>query len=124
VASQANSVSVGNAALGLTRTITNVAPGVAGNDAVNVDQLRSATAQANDFAARGVAAAMAIPSMPGLAPGKRWAGAAVGSYAGKTAVGVAFGYQVTENLNLGAGIATSSSGDAKVGGRVQAGYSW
>jgi autotransporter adhesin len=124
VASRDNSVSVGNASLGLTRTITNVAPGVAGSDAVNVDQLRAATDQANDFAARGVAAAMAIPSMPALAPGKRWAGAALGNYAGKTAVGLAFGYQVTESLNIGAGIAASTGGDARVGSRVQAGYSW
>lgn len=38
-ANRANSVSVGNSQTGLTRQITNVAPGTQGTDAVNVNQL-------------------------------------------------------------------------------------
>ncbi|MFV3415902.1 YadA-like family protein, partial [Pseudomonas sp. NY15436] len=42
-------VSVGNAATGETRTISNVADGVQANDAVNVRQLDGAVAQANSY---------------------------------------------------------------------------
>ena len=45
VASQANTVSVGG--MGSERRINNVAPGVNGTDAVNVDQLMSATGTIN-----------------------------------------------------------------------------
>ncbi|RYF42896.1 MAG: adhesin, partial [Comamonadaceae bacterium] len=126
-ARQANSVSVGDATTGLLRTISSVAPGVAGTDAVNVDQLQRAgqqiLGQANDYADRGVAAAMALPAIPMLAPGERYAGAAVGSYGGKTALGVAVGFQVNRNWNLGAGV-SAAQGGGKVGARVQAGLRW
>ena len=123
-----NTVSVGNAATGQTRTITNVAPGVLGTDATNVDQLRQSGAQllgqANTFAARGVAAAMAMPVMPSLTPGKLWVGAAAGQYASEGALGIGFGYQVSEGFNIGAAISSASSGGSKVGARIQTGYAW
>jgi len=130
VADRDNTVSVGNAATNQLRGITNVAPGVLGTDAVNVNQLQqavaNATSQANAFAAQGVAAALAMPSMPTLPAGRKWMGAAVGSYAGASGVGIAFGYQVNDNLNLGAGLstATSSGNGSRVAARVQAGYAW
>lgn len=128
LAARDNSVSVGNAAAGLTRSITNVAPGILGTDAVNLDQMRQANAQvlsdANTFAAKGVAAAMAVPTMPQLPPGKRWVGVATGYYAGQSALGMGFGYQVDENLNVGAAISTSSGRGSRSGVRVQAGYAW
>lgn len=68
--------------------------------------MSNATSQANAFAAQGVAAALAMPSMPTLPTlptGKKWMDAAVGNYAGASAVGFAFGYQVNDNLNLGVG---------------------
>ncbi|MDP9932690.1 YadA-like family protein [Variovorax paradoxus] len=128
LAARDNSVSVGNAAAGLTRSITNVAPGVASTDAVNLDQMRQATAQvlrdANTFSAKGVAAAMAIPAMPHLPPGMRWVGVAGGYYAGESALGMGFGYQIDENINVGAAISTSSGRGSRTGVRVQAGYAW
>jgi len=130
VADRDNTVSVGNAATNQLRGITNVAPGLLATDAVNLGQLQqavaNATSQANAFAAQGVAAALAMPSMPTLAAGKKWMGAAVGNYAGASGVGVAFGYQFSDNLNLGVGIstATSSGSGSRVAARVQAGYAW
>jgi autotransporter adhesin len=130
VADRDNTVSVGNAATGQLRGIANVAPGLLGTDAVNVNQLQqavsNATSQANAFAAQGVAAALAMPSMPTLPVGKKWMGAAVGNYAGASAIGFAFGYQVNDNLNLGLGVstATSSGSSNRIAARVQAGYAW
>jgi autotransporter adhesin len=131
VADRDNTVSVGNAATGQLRGITNVAPGVLGTDAVNVNQLQqavsNATSQANAFAAQGVAAALAMPSMPTLPAGKKWMGAAAGNYAGASAIGFAFGYQVNEGLNLGVGVSTATSSGSngnRVAARVQAGYAW
>lgn len=127
VATRANSVSVGDAGAGLVRTISNVAPGVAGTDAVNLDQLQRAgqqiLGQANEYADRGVAAAMALPAIPMLAPGERYAGAAVGSYGGKTALGIALGYQINQHWNLGAGL-SAAQGGSRVGARLQAGLRW
>jgi len=130
VADRDNTVSVGNAATGQLRGIANVAPGMLGTDAVNVNQLQqavsSATSQANAFAAKGIAAALAMPSMPTLAAGKKWMGAAAGNYAGASAIGFAFGYQVNDNLNLGLGVSTATSGGSsnRVAARIQAGYAW
>ena len=64
VANAPNTVSVGSP--GAERRITNVAPGILGTDAVNVNQLQSAQTEAR----RGIAAASAIagymtPSGPG-----------------------------------------------------------
>ncbi|RZA13342.1 MAG: adhesin, partial [Proteobacteria bacterium] len=130
-----NTVSVGNAATGLNRQIANVAPGILPTDAANVGQLQQAiatgTAEMRRFAAKGVASAMAIPSMPQIPAGGVWLGAAVGSYAGEQAIGAALGYQVTERLNVGVGLAgaggssgNSGNSGSRIGGRVQVGYSW
>ena len=128
VADRPDSVSVGNAATGYQRQITNVAPGVAATDAVNLAQMERAVAvsygQAREFAARGVAQAMAMPSIPMLAPGRKWLGAAVGHYAGQSALGVAFAYQVDERWSVGAGLTAAAGNGAQLGGRLQAGYQW
>lgn len=127
VATRANTVSVGDAGTGLVRSISNVAPGVAGTDAVNVDQLQRAGQQvlgeARDYSNRGVAAAMALPSIPMLAPGERYAGAAVGHYGGKSALGVALGYQIDQRWNVGAAL-SAAQGSGRIGARLQAGMRW
>jgi len=128
VADRPDSVSVGNAATGYQRQVTNVAPGVAASDAVNLAQMERAVAvsygQAREFAARGVAQAMAMPSIPMLAPGRKWLGAAVGHYAGQSALGVAFAYQLDERWSVGAGLSAAAGNSAQLGGRLQAGYQW
>ncbi|VTY37581.1 Autotransporter adhesin EhaG [Xylophilus ampelinus] len=129
VATRDNTVSVGNAATGQSRQITNVAAGVLPGDAVNLSQMQQAVAasgeQSRQYAARGVAAALAMPQMPAQAPGKQWVGAAVGNYDGASAIGLAWGYQITEALNVGVGLSgAASGGGAKLGSRVQLGYSW
>jgi YadA-like membrane anchor domain len=70
----------------------------------------------------GVAAAMAIPSIPLLEPGKQWVGAAYGEYAGQSALGVGYAYQVNQHWNIGAGAAVPVSGNGSMAFKVQAGY--
>jgi autotransporter adhesin len=121
------------------RQITNVAPGTAPTDAVNRAQLDSAGAQlaarltrqfgsdlqgVRDFAARGVAQAMAMPTAPGLQPGRRWVGAAVANYAGQSALGLGFAYQLDTNWQLGGGLSVATGNGSQVGARLQAGYQW
>ncbi|WP_259651932.1 hypothetical protein [Variovorax sp. UMC13] len=83
VATRENTVSVGDASAGLTRQITNVAAGTQATDAANLGQVEqavnAATQDARTYAAKGVAAALAMPQMPALAPGKHWTGVAVAS---------------------------------------------
>jgi autotransporter adhesin len=117
-------VNMGNGqAPGGTR-ISNVAPGVQGGDAVNVKQLQQAVYSGRSFAAKGVAAAMAIPSIPQLEVGKKWVGAALGNYAGQSALGVAVGYQIDQNFNVGLGVSSATGKGSRTGTRVQLGYGW
>ena len=125
-AERANTVSVGNASTGLNRQITNVAPGTTATDVVNLGQMQGAVAamgqDARNYAAKGIASSLAIPSIPTLAPGKNWVGAAVGTYGGQSALGVAWGYQVNANVNMGLGVATSSGSGSRPAARAQVGY--
>ena len=77
-----------------------------------------------EFAARGIAQAMAMPSVPMLQAGRRWVGAAAANYAGQSAVGVGFAYQFDEHWQIGGGLSVATGSGAQVGGRVQAGYQW
>ncbi len=128
VANRPNSVSVGDAATGLTRQITNVAPGTAPTDAVNLGQLNQAVAnvlgQAKTYADKAAAAAMAIPQTPVLAPGKKWIGFATGAYDNQMAVGVGFAYQVDRHWNIGGGLSTAVNSSPSVAVRVQTGFEW
>jgi autotransporter adhesin len=137
VAARDNSVDVGG------RQITSVAAGTQPTDAVNVSQLNSmqsagnayadgaaakAYGQARSYAASAVAQALAMPSIPQLAEGQKWVGAAAGNYDGKSALGVAFGYQVTAGWNIGGGVSSAlSSSDGNkshLAIKVQTGYAW
>ena len=122
VADRANSVSVGSALQ--QRQITNVAPGTQLTDAVHLQQLDLALGQVNAFAARGTAEALAVPSMPQLAAGKKWMGMAYGNYAGQSALGFGFGYQIDEHWNTSAGLSTSTTGGSNLATKVQAGFEW
>jgi trimeric autotransporter adhesin len=122
VADRANTVSVGSAQL--QRQITNVAAGTQPTDAVNLQQLNLALGQVNAFAAQGTAESLAVPSMPQLAPGKKWLGMAYGNFAGQSALGIGFGYQIDEHWNTSAGVSTSTTGGSSVASKVQAGFQW
>lgn len=129
LADRPNTVSVGNAQTGLARQVTNVASGVLPGDAVNLGQMQQAVGaigqQANDFAAKGVAASLAMPAMPALTAGMQWVGLATGNYASATAVGLAWGYQINKGLNVGVGISGATGGGAlRVASRAQLGYAW
>lgn len=104
--------------------IQNVGAAVAGTDAVNLNQLNERFGEAQKYTDNGVAAALAIPSMPTLAPGKGWAGMAVGNYGSATAVGLAVGYQVNERWNLGLGVSQATRSGGKTAVKAQAGFSW
>jgi autotransporter adhesin len=126
VASEANTVSVGSA--GNERRITNVAPGVNGTDAVNLNQmseLRNDMSSSINTVRRaaygGIAAAMAMPNLMPSAPGKTVVGAGAASYKGMGAIaaGVTYRSQSGHWLVNGAASATQQ-GD--VGVRAQAGY--
>ncbi|WP_196493309.1 YadA family autotransporter adhesin, partial [Burkholderia territorii] len=125
VASDPNTVSAGSP--GNERRLTNIAPGVNGTDAVNMNQLNGAISQgisqARSYTDTGVAAALAIPSIPNLNVGEHWAGAAVGNYGSATAIGVGVAYQATQNLNI-AGAVSHAAGSGSTAVKVQAGYRW
>ncbi|OGS01278.1 MAG: hypothetical protein A3G41_05960 [Elusimicrobia bacterium RIFCSPLOWO2_12_FULL_59_9] len=125
VTSSANSVSVGFA--GGERTIQNVAPGVLGTDAVNVDQLNAITSgtsaaiqNVERLASRGTAIAMAsVQAIPNLAAGESGVGIGVGHFNGEIAIGAGFGHAITNNLTLSAGVAQSGG---KIGSRIGLGF--
>ncbi|HML81977.1 MAG TPA: hypothetical protein PKE37_09455 [Thiomonas arsenitoxydans] len=128
VANRPNSVSVGNAATGQTRQITNVAPGTMGTDAVNLDQLKAATAgivnQANQHADQVAAMAAATSMTPQFGPRGYALTAAVAGVGSQSAVGVGFArafqfhdhpayWQASVGFNGGSGTAA-----VKVGGSI------
>jgi hypothetical protein len=101
VARQADTVSVGDEEAGLTRRVTNVAPGVDGTDAVNVDQLEGMMEKAY----QGIAAVAALSSIPEPMPGKNYSiGVGVGHYEGENAVALGFKANVTEEIRFSAAV--------------------
>ncbi|WP_080441590.1 YadA family autotransporter adhesin [Burkholderia ubonensis] len=96
VAERDNTASFGNAATGLTRTLTNVSAGVAPTDAVNVQQLNDSLDSVRNQieydrrdANGGTASAVAIASLPQApSPGTSVVAIGGGSYAGQSAMAV------------------------------------
>ncbi|MDW9232864.1 hemagglutinin family protein (plasmid) [Burkholderia cepacia] len=129
VADRDNAVSIGNAATGMTRTLENVAPGVAPTDAVNVQQLGdSVTALGNQIehdrrdASGGIASAIAIASLPQApAPGKTMVAVGGGTYSGQTALAVGISTYAGRWV-LKANGSTNSRGT--IGAGFGAGYVW
>ncbi|KVF25132.1 hypothetical protein WJ07_12495 [Burkholderia vietnamiensis] len=123
VAYEANTVSIGSA--GNERRLTNVAPGINGTDAANVNQLRAVQSSIGDVARKaysGVAAATALTMIPEVDPGKTIAvgvgGAGFQGY-GASALGV--NVRLTENIKAKAGVGISAAGQAYGGGMS---YQW
>lgn len=106
VADQPNTVSVG--APGSERRITNVAPGVAPTDAVNVSQLQGV----ERLAYSGVAMSMAMAStyMPPLEAGEKALGIGLGAYRGYGAVAINFkALNQDGRTSWGFGVSTTGS---------------
>ncbi|RYF38814.1 MAG: hypothetical protein EOO27_50200, partial [Comamonadaceae bacterium] len=106
-------------------TIHNVAPGVQGNDAVNVNQLNAVNSNLNsridsvnnriDGVARnayaGVASAMALQMPASYVPGKTVMRLGVGAFKGEAAMGISFRRTSDNNAwSLTGGVATSRAG--------------
>jgi autotransporter adhesin len=122
VADQPNTVSVGSE--GNERRITNLAPGKAGTDAANVNQLNDVrnSVLANQRAAfGGVASALAMPNMTPREAGNTVVAVGIGSYKGYSAVGVSGTYRSRDGAwLLNGGFSSTGHGDAGV--RAQVGY--
>ncbi|MGA5656468.1 YadA family autotransporter adhesin [Rahnella contaminans] len=140
VADRANSVSVGSA--GNERQVTNVAAGTSGTDAVNVNQLKSGVADANQYTdnkfgdlknlvdgnkdklSAGIAGAMAMASLPQpYAPGASMVSMGGGTYQNQSAVALGVS-AISDNGKWVAKLSgtTNSQGDA--GAAVGVGYQW
>ncbi len=95
VADQPNTVSVGSS--GAERRITNVAPGIAGTDAVNLAQLGSAQIEAR----RGIAAALALNNaVTPSAPGRTTLAVGAGFFHGENGVGVSFAHRLNTMMPI------------------------
>ncbi|WP_159463060.1 YadA family autotransporter adhesin [Caballeronia ptereochthonis] len=120
LANEDNTVSFGSQ--GNERRLTNVAPGINGTDAVNMNQLNTVQNSVNTVARQafaGVAAAMAMPNLTPSQPGKTVVAAGVANYKGYTAVGVGGTYRSMNNHWLVNGAASfTPHGDTGVRGQV------
>ncbi|WP_244814309.1 YadA family autotransporter adhesin [Caballeronia sp. Lep1P3] len=120
VADEDNTVSIGSA--GNERRLTNVAPGVKGTDAVNMNQLNAVQSNVNTVARQafaGVASAMAMPNLTPSQPGKTVVAAGVANYKGYTAIGLGGTYRSQNNRWLvNAAASITPSGDTGVRGQV------
>ena len=67
---------------------------------------------------------MAVPSIPVLAPGHQWMGMGVGNFSGQSAVGIAYGYQLTEHWNAGVAVSSGATDGSHLAAKAQIGYGW
>lgn len=124
VATRANTVSVGYT--GGERQIANVAPGTAGTDAVNLNQMQASAQdtlnQSKSYAARATAQAMAIPHVY-IARGDS-SGVALGtaSYGGYGALGIAFSSSISQHTQLAFGASAANGGQVAIQGSGS--FSW
>ena len=118
--------------------VSNVAPGVAGTDAVNVNQMNTGLSSVgkviNDLAQRidgneknadaGTAGAMAMASMPqAFIPGKSMLGAGAATYQGQTAIAIGVS-KLSENGKWVLKLNGAANSRGKVGVSVGAGFHW
>ncbi|MFM0503318.1 YadA-like family protein [Paraburkholderia caffeinilytica] len=110
VADVSNTVSVGSA--GNERRITNVAPGQAPTDAVNMQQFQGGMNEIARNAYSGTAAALAFTAVPEVDANKNLAiGVGTAGYKGYQAVAVGLSAWVTQSIKvkLGAGISSATT---------------
>lgn len=121
VATGANTVSVGDAESGLTRKITNVAPGTAPTDAVNVGQLDAAVSRLEDKIDRTGAIAMAASQIHLPAGFANGLGVGAGGQGGQSAL--ALGYVGTLRDNVTVRLTAGVSGSTRsYGGGLAIGW--
>ena len=111
VARQENTVSVGDSETGLTRRMTNVAPAIEANDAVNYGQSQRALSGIREVAFAGIAGAAAITPATPSASGKTAIGLGAATYRGEQAVAVSFSHRLlnsSRNTQINGGIAYDS----------------
>ncbi|WP_309923538.1 YadA-like family protein [Caballeronia sp. LZ033] len=123
LADRENTVSVGSARH--ERQITNVAPGTAATDAVNLGQMNNAIGGVNSriddvdrVARRGIASAAALNIVTPYLPGRTTVNAGLASYRGQSALGIGlsrWNQKGTVNYNLGVSTAGGNSTIVRVG---------
>ncbi len=115
--SSAGEVSVGSP--GGERQITNVAPGNAPTDAVNVAQLQGAVSQVRQRADSGTAAAMAIAGLTqALDPGKTMITGGVGTWRDQTALAFGMSHRFDNAWTFKAGGSFSTTGGSGMNASV------
>jgi autotransporter adhesin len=120
VADVTNTVSVGSS--GNERRITNVAPGQAPTDAVNMQQFQGGLSDMARNAYSGTASALALTSIPEVDATKNLAiGVGTAGYKGYQAVAVGLSARVTQSLKVKLGAGISSATTAVTAG---AAYQW
>lgn len=128
--------------------ISNVSAGVAGTDAVNLNQLNamqstssaSLSSFASDVDSRfsavdrridkveeraygGIASVAALAAIPAPAAGKRFSvGAGLGNYSSESAVAIGIRAAITESTSVTAGVSTNTA--SKTAANMGVGYSW
>ena len=113
------------------KTITNVAPGKNGTDAVNVDQLRGSLTniQGDSHKARkegraGIAGANAAAGLPQVyLPGKSMVAASAGTFKGQNALAVGYS-RSSDNGKVIFKLQGNANTQGDVGGSVGIGYQW
>ncbi|WP_309835971.1 YadA-like family protein [Caballeronia sp. LZ065] len=123
LADRENTVSVGSA--NHERQITNIAPGTAPTDGVNLGQLNNAIGGVNSriddvdrVARRGIASAAALNIVTPYLPGRTTLNAGMASYRGQSALGIGlsrWNQKGTVNYNLGVSTAGGNSTIVRVG---------
>jgi autotransporter adhesin len=125
VASAPNTFSVGS--VGNERRITNVAPGIDGTDAVNMDQynwLSSEVGDNHDTAMAGIAISNAMATVLPR-EGKHFAMRVGGGfYGGSEAIGITAAGRVNNNISIDAGFGASTSTQSEYGGKIGVTYEW
>lgn len=112
VARQENSVSVGDSETDLTRRITNVAPAISSNDAVNFGQFERGLSGVREEAFAGIAGAAAITPVTPSKAGKTAIGLGGATYRGEQAIALSFSHRVLDskrNMQINGGIAYDTS---------------
>ncbi|WP_439286927.1 YadA-like family protein [Lonepinella sp. BR2357] len=122
---------VGNATTGAPVKITNVAPGTADTDAVNVSQLKGTAQKLGDQihkvdkrARGGIAGVAATAGLPQVyIPGKSMVAAAAGTYRGEGAIAVGYS-RASDNGKVIIKLTGSTNTQGDVTGTIGAGYQW